>query len=185
MTKAVLKNFAIFTGEYLCWSLFLIKSFKATWLQVFSCEYCGIFKITCFEEHLQMAASVRCYFDAINLKQSGFCTTYSFKILVSERKCKINLKSRESQKKKKKKKLQSSYTCLCKARSKTRKPEKSRKSWKFFSQNFKSEFPILAVGQTRKLGNKETWNNFSGISDFSEFSICHFFIFQKKKFSIF
>ena len=116
----------------------------------------------------------------MNLKQSGFCTTYSFKILVSERKCKINLKSRESQKKKKKKKLQSSYTCLCKARSKTRKPEKSRKSRKFFSQNFKSEFSILAVGQTRKLGNKETWNSFSEISDFCEFLICHFFIFQKK-----
>ena len=41
----------------------------------------------------------------MNLKQSGFCTTYSFKILVSERKCKINLKGRESQKKKKKKKI--------------------------------------------------------------------------------
>ena len=65
------------------------------------------------------------------------------------------------------------------ARSKTWKPRKSRK---FFSENFKSEFSILAVGQNRKLGNKKTRGNFSEISDFSdfsEFSICHFFIFQK------
>ena len=27
--KAVLKNFAIFTGKYLCWSLLLIKAFAA------------------------------------------------------------------------------------------------------------------------------------------------------------
>ena len=45
-----------------------------------------------------MAASIRCYFDTINLEQSGFCTTFSFKILVSERKYKNNLINRESQK---------------------------------------------------------------------------------------
>ena len=66
-------------------------------------EYCGIFKITCFEEHLRTDASIRCYFDTISLKQSGFCTTYSFKVLVSERQYKNNLKYREAQKKKKKK----------------------------------------------------------------------------------
>ena len=33
-----------------------------------------------------------------NLKQSGFCTTYSFEILVSEGKCKNNLKNLGSQK---------------------------------------------------------------------------------------
>ena len=33
MTKAVLKNFAIFTGKYLCWSLFLVKNFKANLLK--------------------------------------------------------------------------------------------------------------------------------------------------------
>ena len=54
--------------------------------RVISCEYCGIFKITCFEEHLRPATSIRCYFDTINLKQSGFCTTYYFKIFVLERK---------------------------------------------------------------------------------------------------
>ena len=67
------------------------------------------------------------------------------------------------------------------ARSKTRKPWKSQKSRKFFSEIFKSEFTILATGQNRKLGNKKTRNNFSEIS---EFSICHFFIFQKNFFNI-
>ena len=38
------------------------------------------------EEHLRTAASIRCYFKTINLKQSGFCTTYYFKIPVSEQK---------------------------------------------------------------------------------------------------
>ena len=74
------------------------------------------------------------------------------------------------------------------ARSKTRKPQKSRKSRKFFSEIFKSEFSILAAGQNRKLGNKKTRGNFheiSDFSDFSKFSICDFFIFQKKFFSIF
>ena len=33
MTKAVLKNFAIFTGKYLCWSLFLVKNFEANLLK--------------------------------------------------------------------------------------------------------------------------------------------------------
>ena len=50
-------------------------------------------------------------FDMINLKKSGFCTAYSSKILVSERKYKNNLKNRESknQKKKKKKKKKIFY----------------------------------------------------------------------------
>ena len=61
--KAVLKNFAIFTGKHLCWSLFLIK------LQAFrpdskrdpstciSCESCEMLKNISFEEHLQTVAS--------------------------------------------------------------------------------------------------------------------------------
>ena len=59
---------------------------------------------------------------------------------------------------------------------------KTRKTRKFFSQTFKSDFSILAVGQNWKLGNKKTRNNISEISEISElseFSICHFFIFQK------
>ena len=66
---------------------------------VFSCEYCRIFKITCFEDNLETTVSIRYYFDTIGLKQTGFCTTYSFNILVSERKYKNNLKNRECQKK--------------------------------------------------------------------------------------
>ena len=72
--------------------------------------------------------------------------------------------------------------------SKTLKPWKSRKSRKIFSEIFKSEFSILAVGQNRKLGNKKTRNNFSEISkisNFSEFSICHFYIFFLNSFSFF
>ena len=44
----VLKNFAIFTEENLCWSLLLIKlqAFRPT--QVFSCEYCEIFENSFF-----------------------------------------------------------------------------------------------------------------------------------------
>ena len=65
------------------------------------------------------------------------------------------------------------------ARSKTRKPRESRKSRKFFSKNFKSEFSILAVGQNRKLGNKKTWDNFSEISEISDFFDLLFFHFHK------
>ena len=76
---------------------------KKTPTQVLSCEFCGIFnrifKITCCEEHLRTAASIRCFFDTIYLRQSSFCTTYSYKILISERKCENNLKNCESKKK--------------------------------------------------------------------------------------
>ena len=65
---------------------------------------------------------------------------------------------------------------LSTARLKTRKPRK------FFSEIFKSKFSIVAVGQNWKLRNKKTRNNISEIPEFSEFSICHFFIFQKKFF---
>ena len=57
--------------------------------QMFSCEYCGIFKITCFEEHLRTDTAIRYYFDTINLKRSGFGTSYSSKILVSDKNIKI------------------------------------------------------------------------------------------------
>ena len=53
--EAVLKNFAIFTLETpVLESLFD----KAAGRQVFSCDYCEIFKDTNFEEHLRTAASV-------------------------------------------------------------------------------------------------------------------------------
>ena len=62
-----------------------------------------MFKITSFEEHLQTDGdgSIRCHFDTINLNQSGFGITYSFKILVSEGKNKNNLKNLKKKKKKK------------------------------------------------------------------------------------
>ena len=47
MTKSVLKNFAKFTRKHLCGSLFINKV-----AQIFSCEFCKIFKNTYFEEHL-------------------------------------------------------------------------------------------------------------------------------------
>ena len=37
--KAILKNFVIFTGKHLCWSLFFNKLKKETPAQVFPCEY--------------------------------------------------------------------------------------------------------------------------------------------------
>ena len=59
MKKPVFKNFAMFTGKHLCWSLFLIKwqardlqiYQKETPTRVFCCEYCEIFKSTYFDEH--------------------------------------------------------------------------------------------------------------------------------------
>ena len=56
----LLKNFAIFTGKHLYWSLFLIKLedwrlvflLKETPTQVFFYEYCKIFKDSFFMEHL-------------------------------------------------------------------------------------------------------------------------------------
>ena len=47
----VVKNFAIFSGKQLSKGLFLIKLqlyFKETPIQDFSCEYCKIFKDSCF-----------------------------------------------------------------------------------------------------------------------------------------
>ena len=52
--KCVLRNFAKFTGKYRCQSLFLIKLLasacncikKGTLAEVFSCEFCEIFKNT-------------------------------------------------------------------------------------------------------------------------------------------
>ena len=66
--KAVLKNFGIFTGKYLCWSVFFNK--KAG-LQVCSFIKKRVFKNTYFEEHLWTAASENFpwTFSYINKKQ--------------------------------------------------------------------------------------------------------------------
>ena len=50
-------------------------------------------KITCFEEHLPKAASIRCYFDTISVRQSDFCTSYSFTVLVLKWKYENHLNS--------------------------------------------------------------------------------------------
>ena len=63
--KGVLKNFTKFTGKHLYQSLFLIKLQasdlqlygKETLAQVFSCEFCEIFKNTFFTGHLWATAS--------------------------------------------------------------------------------------------------------------------------------
>ena len=73
--KVVLKNVADFTGQHLCWSLFLIKlqALKAyhfmreTPRQVLSCEYCEIFKNTYFEKRLRTAASILSMFPIISM----------------------------------------------------------------------------------------------------------------------
>ena len=46
--KGILRNFTKFTGKHLCQGLFLIKFFIKTLAQVFSCEFCEIFKNTIF-----------------------------------------------------------------------------------------------------------------------------------------
>ena len=56
----VLKNFAIFTGSTragLQTFNFVIKRLQHR-MQLFSCEYCEVFKNTYFEKHLWMATSV-------------------------------------------------------------------------------------------------------------------------------
>ena len=66
----VLKNFSKVTGKHMCQSHFFNKvtglksatSLKKRALaQVFSCEFCEIFKNTFFTEHLWMAASEHCF----------------------------------------------------------------------------------------------------------------------------
>ena len=66
--KGVFKNFAKFTGKYLCQSLFLHKNaglpqtcnfFKKEALaQVFSCEFCKVFRNNFFYRTTPVAASV-------------------------------------------------------------------------------------------------------------------------------
>ena len=54
--KGVLRNFVKFARKHPCQSLFnFIK--KDTLVQVFSCEFCEIFKNTFFIEHLRVTAS--------------------------------------------------------------------------------------------------------------------------------
>ena len=72
--KAALKNFGIFTGKNLKACNFIKKRFQRK-----CCEYCEIFKNTCFEEHLWTAASgpafnknKRCLHGSKNVHKIGF-----------------------------------------------------------------------------------------------------------------
>ena len=59
--KAILKNFAIFTGKHLCWGLFIInlQTFMASTLFKKHSNTGVLLSILwCFEEHLPTAASV-------------------------------------------------------------------------------------------------------------------------------
>ena len=66
------------------------------------------------------------------------------------------------------------------ARSKTRKPWKPRKSPKFFSDVFKSEFTILAAGQNRKRGI--IFPRFPTFLIFASFRFAIFSFFKKNFF---
>ena len=59
--KYVFKNFAKFTGKQLWQSLFFNKvaGEEETLMEVFSCEFCEIFKNTLFTEHLRVTAFVQ------------------------------------------------------------------------------------------------------------------------------
>ena len=56
MKIGVLKNFVKFTGKHLCQSLFFNK--EEALVQVFSCEFCEIFRNTFFDTTPLVAASV-------------------------------------------------------------------------------------------------------------------------------
>ena len=55
----VLRNFTKFTGKHLCQSLFFNKVAAQTLAQVFSCEFCEIFKNILFTENFRVTASVK------------------------------------------------------------------------------------------------------------------------------
>ena len=58
MKKGVLENFAKFTGKHLCRPQACNFINKKTLAQVFSCEFCEIFKNNFFTEHLWTTASI-------------------------------------------------------------------------------------------------------------------------------
>ena len=82
--KGVLRNFAKFTGKHLYQSLFVNKvagltcNFikKESLAQVFSCEFCKIFKNTFFYRTPQVAASIIIVFKKMRDSLTNF--TFSF-----------------------------------------------------------------------------------------------------------
>ena len=82
MKKGMLKNLAKFTGNHLCWSLFLNKTVdlkpatlfkKETPTQVFSCKYYEIFKNSFFYRTHPVAASASTVPLSISDKYLGPC----------------------------------------------------------------------------------------------------------------
>ena len=73
--KGVLRNFAKFTGKQLCRSFFLNKVadlrpatlLKRTVAQVFSCEFCEIYKNTFFHKTPLVAASEQLSISVLNI----------------------------------------------------------------------------------------------------------------------
>ena len=79
------KVFAKSTGKHLCQSLILIK------LQVFSCEFCEIFKNTFCHKHLQTTAYVFTHFQY--LLSTDF-SIYLSHLVLGESKQILNLKQK-------------------------------------------------------------------------------------------
>ena len=79
MKKAVLKNFAIFTVK----QLFLQVYRKETLRQMFSCEYCEIYKNTYFEEYLRAAAFILSHFHT-RTKLFGFLMDFFFSYITND-----------------------------------------------------------------------------------------------------
>ena len=80
--NGVLRNFAKFTGKHLCQSLYFNKvacNFIKieTLAQVFSCEFCDIFKNAFFTEHLQANASKNKTFEESSKSRGVFTTRVS------------------------------------------------------------------------------------------------------------
>ena len=83
--KGVLRNFAKFTGKHLCQSLFFNKVAgffkKETLIQVFSCEFCEIFKNNFFYRTPLVAASRKeCFrfYVSVTWVQSSLVSLKSF-----------------------------------------------------------------------------------------------------------
>ena len=78
--KSVLKNVAKFIGKHLCQSHFF-KVFIKEETQVFSCEFCEIFKNTFFTEHLWTTAFVIVFLLSVNQQiYASFVVSVNFNI---------------------------------------------------------------------------------------------------------
>ena len=70
--KGVLRNFGKFTGQHMCQCLFLnkadfVNNKKETLAQVFSCEFCKIFKKIFFTEHLRTTTAASLFWLLLDL----------------------------------------------------------------------------------------------------------------------